>query len=960
VGPLDIPERARIVIHQLSGYEVALDNALQEVVRRYQDDILRDAIGLFASLVGMTALFGGLCMMAFTLIHRRIGAPVRALETAVARIDNGDLDARAAVGGNDELTRFAEAFNGMLDRRLAAEREVATGRALMEAADELYVVLDRDYRHVMVNGAYARRFASRPEAMRGLSLQRVVGEAFARSQLHAPLARCLAGERMVFETRFTFDPDEGQRVLLCRCYPLESPVDGQRLVAAVITDVTELRAAQTSLLEQDHLLRIAGRVARLGGWRVDVDADRIQWSDVVAEIHGMPPGHSPPVEEGISYYAPEWRDRIHTLFSACVSEARPYDEELEIVTAQGERVWVRTVAEPVIEAGRVVAVQGAFQDISGRKETEAKVDALADSLATTLARQRVLIDSLPAHIALLDSDGFIVEVNEQWRRYGARRGMQGDVCGPGTNYLTVCDAAIGPQAEEAAQVARSLREVLAGGEASAGFTREYASHGPGEQRWFRLMVAPLTSARTADGASRHGAVVMHVDVTERKLAEAELRRLVREDRLTGLLSRYGFGEALENRLADGNWPSGAAVVVLDVESLRDVNDVFGDRAGDELLVQIAARLRDLAGADALTGRSGAGEFIVFLPEVPAGDPPAESWRLEAVFVQPFRLQHTAVEVSGSFGFTRLGTRPRDAKTLIREAALALNECRAATGGDPWCGYSREIERQIRGRITLAQELREALRKSQFELYFQPKVDLASGRLVAGEALLRWVHPRLGLLAPGAFIPVAERSQLIVPIGEWALREACRLLREWQDEGLDIVRLAVNVSSVQLMVGEFSDRVREALARYDVPAGALSLEITETVFGRHSRDMQEQIDALRDMGVRVCLDDFGTGYSSLGYLQSFRFDEIKIDRSFVGAMLDDSYSSSIVATVLDIARALDAAVVAEGIETAAQRDRLLHMGCTCGQGFFYSPPVPASRFRALLEQRRPLPIAHGGT
>lgn len=253
-------------------------------------------------------------------------------------------------------------------------------------------------------------------------------------------------------------------------------------------------------------------------------------------------------------------------------------------------------------------------------------------------------------------------------------------------------------------------------------------------------------------------------------------------------------------------------------------------------------------------------------------------------------------------------------------------------------------------------MRQALADNQFVLHFQPKVELVSGRMIACEALLRWQHPEWGLLAPGRFIPIAEQSQLIGPIGDWVIDEACRCLRAWSDAKLEVVRLAVNVSLVQFMVGDFAGSVREALRVHGVDPSSLTLEITESVFGSESETLLQQLEVLHDIGVHLSLDDFGTGYSSLLYLQQYPFDEIKIDQRFVRYIVEDPYSRHIVQTIMGVAEALGAGVVAEGVETESMRNVLTGLGCGVGQGYYYSVPLDYGDFRALLESRAALPVA----
>jgi EAL domain-containing protein (putative c-di-GMP-specific phosphodiesterase class I) len=252
-------------------------------------------------------------------------------------------------------------------------------------------------------------------------------------------------------------------------------------------------------------------------------------------------------------------------------------------------------------------------------------------------------------------------------------------------------------------------------------------------------------------------------------------------------------------------------------------------------------------------------------------------------------------------------------------------------------------------------LREALERDEFELHFQPKVCLETGELVSSEALLRWHHPERGLLSPSLFIPAAEQSQLIAPIGEWVVREACARIRAWLDAGVAAMPVSVNVSLVQLGPGDFVATVRDALDAYDIAPSYLTLEITESVFESESDSLRRQIERLHAMGVRLSLDDFGTGYSSLRYLQRYPFDEIKIDQGFVQRIDADDYSERVVRMVLDLARTLSADVVAEGVETATLRDALRAMGCRIAQGYYFSIPLEAEDFAWLLAHARALPV-----
>lgn len=464
------------------------------------------------------------------------------------------------------------------------------------------------------------------------------------------------------------------------------------------------------------------------------------------------------------------------------------------------------------------------------------------------------------------------------------------------------------------------------------------------------LIAPL---RDDDGAIVNY-VTIKQDTTTLRATENDLARSAFEDPLTGLSTRNGFSQALQGRLDQGGWQSEAIVMMVDIVGLRDINDAYGYDGGDRLLIEFSQRLSQLTSDPRLAGRIGGDECTLFLESDPDDAIEARLERIVEHLSRPFDLDGVAIDIAIRMGYTRMGHRIRPAERLLREAERALFRHRAESTL-PWIAYTDRLEQQTRARIDLTRELRTALQDNQFELHFQPKLDLASGHLVSAEALLRWNHPERGLISPGVFIPIAEQSQLIGPIGEWAIRRACEHLRAWQDEGLDLVRVAVNVSLVQFRTGHFPDTVRRILEESGTAPEQLSLEITESVFAQESASLLRQMRELRDMNVRLSLDDFGTGYSSLLYLQQYPFDEIKIDQGFVTHLMSDRFSRNIVEAVKMLAHALDAEIMAEGIESDSVRRELLMMGIHFGQGFYYSYPLEAEDFRWLLERGSRLPL-----
>lgn len=290
--------------------------------------------------------------------------------------------------------------------------------------------------------------------------------------------------------------------------------------------------------------------------------------------------------------------------------------------------------------------------------------------------------------------------------------------------------------------------------------------------------------------------------------------------------------------------------------------------------------------------------------------------------------------------------------MMTDAALALHQSQQNPARN-WTQYTKVLAHQTRQTVDMTTKLRHALEADQLELYYQPQIDLATGRIASAEALLRWNHPQVGFIPPDRFIPLAEQSQLIEPIGEWVLRQACRDLKAWRDAGLPSTPVSINVSLIQFQLGSVPDKVRQALTDYDIAPEQLTLEITESVFEQQGQALKQELKSLSAMGVRLSLDDFGTGYSSLGHLNDYFFDEIKIDKSFVCQLDNGPYAQSIVKAVIGIAAAIGADVVAEGLELPSQIATVQHLGCTKGQGYHFSRPIPEPSWRQLLTNQNGL-------
>ncbi|MET0271201.1 MAG: EAL domain-containing protein [Sphingomonas sp.] len=433
---------------------------------------------------------------------------------------------------------------------------------------------------------------------------------------------------------------------------------------------------------------------------------------------------------------------------------------------------------------------------------------------------------------------------------------------------------------------------------------------------------------------------MSAGIVER---EHRISHLAFHDTLTGLPNRVAFRETLDQAIGRAlRAGEPLAILCIDLDGFKGVNDTLGHPVGDALLRQVGVRLVDLL-PDAQVCRLGGDEFAIVLAGHADPDRPrAAAQQIADVFAEPILTEGHQIATGASIGIAVVPVDGRDPDELLKNADLALYRAKQ-DGRGVFRFFEPALDEAARRRRQLELDLRRALKAGEFELHFQPIYHLHSDRIGGFEALLRWHHPSRGMVSPVEFIPVAEETGLIVAIGAWVMHEACRAAMRWPED----VRVAVNVSTLQFRSPGFQSIVLQALSRSGLPPRRLEIEITESVFLEGEQTVLTLLHGLRAMGVRIALDDFGTGYSSLSYLRSFPFDKIKIDRSFVSPVADDSSAAAIVRAIVDLATALHMETTAEGVETEAQLARLRSQGCSSIQGYLFSRPLQASHADALV-------------
>jgi len=396
-----------------------------------------------------------------------------------------------------------------------------------------------------------------------------------------------------------------------------------------------------------------------------------------------------------------------------------------------------------------------------------------------------------------------------------------------------------------------------------------------------------------------------------------------------------------------------AVLLLDLDRFKVINDSLGHRHGDELLRQVSERLGDCVRSGDTVARLGGDEFVITLTEVAESDDIALVTRkIAEVLAKPLLVAERSLQVTASIGISIFPQDSDDGETLIRNADIAMYQAKQA-GGGTFRFFAREMNERMQETMEMEADLRRALDRGELELHYQPKVDLVSGAISGCEALLRWNHPQRGMIAPHLFIPLAEETGLIVPIGHWVLRTACLAARSWQDRGLPPLVVAVNLSARQFRQPDLLATVMQTLLETELSPHVLELELTESMIVDNPEAAATTMHKLRVLGVRLALDDFGTGYSSLNYLRRFPVDALKIDQSFIADVATDRGGAAVVNSVIAIAHSLGLEAVAEGVETVEQLYFLRGCHCDTLQGFLFSKPLPAGEFFDLATSGRRL-------
>jgi diguanylate cyclase (GGDEF)-like protein len=603
-------------------------------------------------------------------------------------------------------------------------------------------------------------------------------------------------------------------------------------------------------------------------------------------------------------------ERLHQNNSAIGLRAR---DDIEAFSSRSDLLLLASTLTSIMLAGLVLLVTHRMIRSMNQRSSDHLYAAL---------------EGMPQGLSMFDDKQRLIICNE---KYAAMYGLDVELTKPGTPVQTILEHRL-KSGRATTDAENFLEEGLAWAAQTTSISFEHQLQ---DGRIIALTKAPLSTG---------GAVTIHMDVTEKRNSEKQIAFLAHHDALTGLANRVQLREHIVKTLENVRRGGMASILCLDLDNFKVVNDTLGHSVGDALLCAASKRLRDLVRDRDMVSRTGGDEFSIVQhsTELPMEASAALAARIVEALSLPFELGDHNVVIGASVGIAIAPNDGDSADQLLKNADMALYRSKEE-GRGRFHFFEPEMDVKAQSRRVLELDLRNAIAAQEFEVFYQPIVNLVENRITGFEALLRWNHPTRGRVAPNDFIPLAEETGLIGPIGEWVVRQACAEARKWPSG----MRVAVNVSPVQFRNKTLVLAVVSALAASGLRPDLLELEITETVLMNNNEATLAALHQLRALGVRISMDDFGTGYSSLSYLRSFPFDKIKIDQSFVRDLADRPDSIAIIRAVAGLGQSFGMTTTAEGVETQEQLDQMRAEGCSEVQGYFYSRPVPAGEIAQLL-------------
>jgi diguanylate cyclase (GGDEF)-like protein/PAS domain S-box-containing protein len=797
-------------------------------------------------------------------------------------------------------------------------------RSLFENANDIIYVHDLEGNYLSMNHAAEQIFGYTSSEAREMNITQIV----VPDQLE--LARTMLNKKLhgaTHQTAYELDcvKRNGEIVTL----EVNSTLirnDGKAVaVQGIARDVTERKHAEDQLRESENRYKDLFENANDLIYTHDLKGNITSLNRAGERITGY--SRDEAVAMNISQVvAPESLESARQMTAKKLHSETPPTYEIVIIAKDGRRVSLELSTRLIYEKGVPIGVQGVGRDITERRRTE-------EALRISERRYRQLGEGISHQVWTAEPNGRLDYVNERTLHYFKM--SSGEITDGGW-----------PRVVHPDDLDECLRRWNRAVETGEFYEAEFRlRRNDGEYRWFK---ARANAGRDSDGkiTKWYGT---NTDIDSQKQSEAKLNYFARHDPLTTLPNRIEFMRHLKAAVdrAQNRKLARFAVLFLDLDRFKVVNDSLGHFVGDKLLKAIADRLVALVRPGDIVARIGGDEFTILLNRTGGVEDVEQiAERLQRTLSQPFMIDNYEVFTSASIGIIVADEIKRKPEDFLRDADFAMYRAKEA-GKARYEVFDRKMHARNMNMLKIETDLRHAVDRREFEVLYQPIVDLDSGQVREFEALIRWEHPELGLIQPDQFVNLAEETGMIVPIGKWILEEACQQIAKWQDHSRERLSISVNLSAKQLMHPLLTEQVQEILGNTGLTPDQLKLEVTESTLMEHNERSLSVLFDLDRLGISLSTDDFGTGYSSLSYLHGFPFQRLKIDRSFIEKMGENEKGEAIVKTILMLGENLGIEVVAEGIETREQLDSLKTFGCRLGQGFLFSVPVNATEAEKLL-------------
>ncbi len=684
-------------------------------------------------------------------------------------------------------------------------------------------------------------------------------------------------------------------------------------------ELNEKNRAMTKVL---FSLSEAQRLSRTGSWLLDLKKYNLEWSDELFRLIELQPKEIIPTEELYTNLIHPDDINISDPNLELTKKNGVFDANYRLVLDSNRIKYVHDHREILYNHNHeAIAIQGTIQDITLQKKAEEELHLYAN-----------VFHNSGESILITDKHNKIIAINEA---FTSTTGYKlSDIKGKNPKILSAGNTPT--------HIYKDMWSALKNNGYWQGELSDRKKNGETYPKWMSISVSYNDQGEVQNYIARFS------DISERIAAQERIHYLAHHDGLTGLINRFSLEERLSQALNSAHRNnSKLAVIFVDMDRFKIINDTLGHPAGDALLVEVANRLKSCVRENDIVARIGGDEFIIVLSEVENSLSVAPISRfIVHTLGEPYIINNQKVYSSSSIGISIYPSDGEDGNQLMKNADSAMYHAKER-GRNNYQFFTESLNRDADERLRLEKDLRFAIEDKQFELFYQPQICTENNKICGVEALIRWHHPKHGLIPPGKFIPIAEETKLIIPIGTWVIEEACRQLSKWNKKYKTPLKMAVNISAQQLRDPNLVGKIEYFIKKYNINSSDLELEITESTAMQDPNEAILLLRKIRSLGVELAIDDFGTGYSSLAYLKLLPIQKLKLDRTFVRDIEFDKDDAKISAAALALAHNLGLSVVAEGVETKAQKDFLISHDCEILQGFYFSKPLPAKEIAKLI-------------